>query len=87
MNSGEIEFRPRWREELEAIAPEGKLVFEMGAGDRMHVYFPDAKRWEAKAPEWAQTQWQRYAEACEQWCSKNHIAFSLEADAHFQQGV
>jgi hypothetical protein len=87
MSTDDIEFRPRWREELEAITPQGKMVFEMGVGSGMHVYFPDEQRWNAKAPDWAKAQWQRYAQACKEWCAKNHIAFSLEADAHFQQEV
>ena len=78
----DIEFRARWREELEAITPEGKLVFELGAGVGMQVYFPNEQRWRAKAPLWAREQWRRYSEACQAWCKQNHIRFSLEHDAH-----
>ena len=81
----DIEFRARWREELEAITPEGKLVFEMGAGSGMQVYFPNEQRWRAKAPAWALDQWQRYADACRAWCAQNRIRFSLEHDAHFHE--
>ncbi|HXT10491.1 MAG TPA: hypothetical protein VN873_02935 [Candidatus Angelobacter sp.] len=48
----QIEFKPRWREELQAISPEGKLIFELTMG-RLHVYFPDQDRWLALAPDWA----------------------------------
>jgi hypothetical protein len=78
-----IEFRPRWREELEAISADGKLVFELGAGDGMQVYFPDEARWQALAPAWAQSRWAQYVAACKEWCAREHIRFSLEGDAHF----
>jgi len=54
-----IEFRQRWREELEAISPEGKLIFELTIAGR-HVYFPDQDRWLACVPEWAKDKWQLY---------------------------
>lgn len=79
-----IEFRPRWREELEAISPEGKLIFELTMG-QMHVYFPDEARWQALAPEWAQGQWSRYVEACQSWCASNGIPLSIVPDAHFSE--
>jgi len=79
---GDIEFRARWREELEAITAEGKLVFEL-AGKQ--VYFPNEQRWRAKAPAWAREQWQRYADACRAWTKQNNIRFSLEHDAHIEE--
>ena len=82
---GDIEFRARWREELEAITPEGKLVFELGIGGGKQVYFPNEQRWRAKAPAWALDQWPRYSEACRAWCKQNSIRFSLEHDAHFEE--
>jgi len=44
-------------------------------------------RWRAKAPAWAQEQWQRYSSACQKWCAQNRIGLSLETDAHFQQEI
>jgi hypothetical protein len=82
---GDIEFRARWREELEAITPEGKLIFELGMGTGKQVYFPNEQRWRAKAPAWAREQWQRYADACRAWCKQNNIRFSLEHDARIEE--
>jgi hypothetical protein len=79
---GDIEFRARWREEVEAITAEGKLVFELSG---KQVYFPNEQRWRAKAPLWAREQWQRYADACRAWCKQNNIRFSLEHDAHIEE--
>jgi len=79
-----IEFRPRWKEELEAISPEGKLVFEFTVGE-MHVYFPDEARWQAIAPAWARGKWAVYEQACRTWCGQNRIPISLVSDAHFQE--
>ncbi|MFO1402813.1 MAG: hypothetical protein U1F11_10625 [Steroidobacteraceae bacterium] len=44
-----IEFRMRWREELEAIAYGRKLVFEMTIAG-FQVYFPSEQRWREVAP-------------------------------------
>lgn len=79
-----IEFNPRWREELEAISPEGKLIFELTMG-RRHVYFPDQARWLALAPEWAKDRWQLYVEACQDWCRKERIPISFVGDAHLYE--
>ena len=79
-----IEFRARWREELEAISAEGKLVFEFTVGQK-HVYFPDQARWLALAPEWAKDRWAVYLEACRTWCGKERIPISIVGDAHFQE--
>ena len=81
----DIEFRARWREELEAITSEGKLVFELGMGSGKQVYFPNEQRWRAKAPAWAKEQWKRYSDACQAWCKQNSIRFSLEHDAHIEE--
>jgi hypothetical protein len=79
-----IEFKPRWREELEAISPEGKLVFEFTIG-RFHVYFPDQLRWRALAPAWAKDQWQTYYSACQRWCHQNRYPITVVADANFYE--
>lgn len=79
-----IEFKPRWREELEAVSPQGKLIFELTMG-RLHVYFPDQQRWLALAPAWAKDQWQIYHDACQRWCQQNRIPITLTADAHFSE--
>jgi hypothetical protein len=81
---GPIEFRPRWREELEAISQAGKLVFELTMG-RYHVYFPDQARWSALAPPWALDHWQTYHNACQAWCRQNRIPMTLTPDAHFYE--
>lgn len=80
----DIAFRPRWREELEANAPAGRLVFELTMGQR-HVYFPDRTRWSQLAPAWAAHRWQEYATACEAWCRAQRIPFSFAGDANFYQ--
>jgi hypothetical protein len=76
-----ITFRTRWREELEAISDEGKLIFEFTVG-RFQVYFPDHQRWLAIAPEWAKGKWEFYKTACENWCRENKFPMSLTNDAH-----
>ena len=83
--NADIEFRPRWREELEAISSQGKLVFELGLGLGKKVYFPTEARWRAQAPAWAREQWPRYSQSCRLWCLNNHVAFSLVEDANFQE--
>ena len=81
----QIEFKPRWREELEAISSEGKLVFEFTIG-RFHVYFPDQQRWLAlPPPAWARDHWQTYHDACQRWCQQNRFPMTLEADANFYE--
>jgi hypothetical protein len=77
-------FRARWREELEAISPLGKLVFEFTMG-RPHVYFPSAERWRALAPAWAAEAWSVYREACERWCAENRSGFSLVDDSNYHE--
>jgi len=79
-----IEFRPRWREELEAISPEGKLIFEITMG-KLHVFFPDESRWLASAPGWAKDKWSLYVQACEDWCRKQKIPISIVNDAHLYE--
>lgn len=79
-----IEFRARWREELVASSPEGKLVFELTMG-RLHVYFPEEVRWRALAPQWAKDKWQVYVDACREWCHKEKIPISIVSDAHFSE--
>ena len=80
--TGQIQFEPRWREELVATSSEGKLVFEFTIAG-FHVYFPDQQRWLAIAPVWAREQWQAYHDACQDWCRKNRIPISLVSDANF----
>ena len=80
----DIEFRPRWREELEAISPEGKLIFEIMMG-RLHVYFPNQARWLECAPNWAKDKWQIYIDACQDWCRQKKIPISMTDDAHFYE--
>lgn len=77
-----IEFKQRWREELEAISAEGKLIFECTIGQK-HVYFPDEGRWLALAPDWARDKWRIYLESCQRWCRQNRIPITTVADANF----
>jgi len=77
----DIRFNPRWREELEAISEEGKLIFEFTIG-QMHVFFPDKARWLNIVPAWAKEKWQVYLEACTKWCQDNKIPISIVGDAH-----
>ena len=67
-----ITFKPRWREELEAITAEGTLIFELTMGE-YHVYFPDKKGWLKSVPEWAKDKWEIYSSACSDWCRQNKI--------------
>ena len=76
-----ITFKPRWREELEAISHEGILVFELTMAGK-HVYFPSQSRWITQVPDWAKDQWQVYMTACELWCKENRIPISIVDDAH-----
>jgi hypothetical protein len=77
----EIIFKQRWREELEAISNEGKLVFELTIG-QFHVYFPDEARWLATVPAWAKEKWPVYLAACTNWCKQNKIPISIVEDAN-----
>jgi len=79
-----IEFSARWREELVASSPEGKLVFELTMGT-LHVYFPDEVRWRALAPKWAEDKWQVYVDACREWCREEKIPISIVDDGHFSE--
>lgn len=76
-----IEFRMRWREELEAIAYGRKLVFEMTIAG-FQVYFPSEQRWREVAPEWARPRWREYHDACMAWCRTQRIPLTLVDDAH-----
>ena len=78
---GEIIFNQRWKEELEAIGDEGKLVFELTIG-KLHVYSPSEARWLATLPAWAKDKWQLYLKACTNWCKQNRILISIVGDAH-----
>lgn len=80
----QIEFKPRWREELEAISPDGKLVFELTMGS-LHVYFPSHDRWLAIAPAWANGKWQIYHDACNLWCQQERIPITVTPDALFYE--
>ena len=77
----EIIFKQRWKEELEAISDERKLVFELTLGT-LHVYFPSEVRWLAIVPAWAKEKWQLYLEACTDWCKQNKIPISVVEDAY-----
>ncbi|MBS1598168.1 MAG: hypothetical protein JST75_08070 [Bacteroidetes bacterium] len=76
----EIQFNIRWKEELEAISDEGKLIFEITMGT-LHVYFPNSKRWEVVVPGWAKEKWEIYLLACRNWCFQNRIPFTIVDDA------
>lgn len=76
-----IIFKRRWREELEAITDEGKLIFEFTIG-RFHVYFPTQERWIAQVPLWARDRWEEYKNACEAWCQRERTPISFVNDAH-----
>ena len=80
----EIRFTPRWREELVATSEKGTLIFELTMG-KYHVYFPDKTRWLAAAPEWAKTKWEKYFEACSQWCTQNKIPMTVVGDTHIYE--
>jgi hypothetical protein len=75
-----IEFTARWKEELVASSPDGKLIFELTMG-QLHVYFPDEACWLARAPAWAKDKWQTYMEACQEWC-RSRIPISVVGDAY-----
>lgn len=79
-----IRFSIRWKEELEAITSQGKLIFEFTMG-KEHVYFPDEARWKASAPEWAKDKWAFYLESCERWCQERRYPISVVPDAHFYE--
>ena len=76
-----IEWKLRWREEIEGISAAGKLVFEFTIGEK-HVYFPTHDRWLAVAPAWAKEQWQTWHDSCATWCKANRIPMSVVGDAH-----
>jgi hypothetical protein len=71
-----IVFKPRWREELEAISKEGKLIFELTMG-RLHVYFPDEKCWNNSVPAWAKDKLKDYFDGCQKWCAANRIPMTV----------
>ncbi len=75
-----ITFRLRWREELEAIADDKKLIFECTMGT-LHVYFPSKQCWKANTPTWAKEKWDIYLEACSDWCRNNKIPISIVDNA------
>ncbi len=79
-----ITLRGRWREELEAVSPEGTLVFEFTMG-KEHVYFPDEKAWAAQAPTWARNKRETYLNACEAWCKEYRYPISIVPDAHMYE--
>lgn len=80
----EIEFRQRWREELEAVAYGRTLVFELTIG-RWHLYFPSEERWAQIAPEWAKPRWAEYHEAAAAWCKARRFPMTVVDDAHMSE--
>ena len=77
----DIKFNPRWKEELVATSDEGILIFEITMGV-LHVYFPDQKKWEAAAPDWAKNKWRIYMDSCTNWCKNNGIPISIVDNAY-----
>jgi len=80
----EIKFNIRWREELEAVTSDKKLIFEITMG-QLHVYFPTESRWAVAAPAWAKDEWKMYADSCTVWCAQNRIPISFVDDAYVSE--
>lgn len=73
---GNIQFNPRWKEELVASSNEGTLIFEFTMGVS-HVYFPTEELWMKEVPDWAKHRWNEFKTACERWCEENRIPMSV----------
>lgn len=72
----QINFQPRWREELVARCALGALVFELTMG-KLHVYFPDPDLWVSSVPSWAISLRPEFEVACHRWCQSQGIPMTV----------
>ena len=73
-----IQFRPEGKELLIGNMDSDKqFVIELTMGVST-VYFPTPGKWEASAPEWAKTQWERVRADLSIWCEQQKIPLVIE---------
>lgn len=72
MKKPEIQFQPRWKEELVCSCEFGSFVLDMPMGV-VSVDFPNEEIWLQNAPQWAKPYWATIRDQLVAWCESNNI--------------
>ena len=78
--ASKVEFHPMWKEELICTMDGRRFVIELTMGV-MTVYFPTLAKWQASAPDWAKSQWERVRDDLSDWCDRKKIPLKIQDDA------
>lgn len=76
----EIDYQPKWKEELVGTCGNHQFTVEMTMG-KLHVFFPLESRWEATAPAWAKGRWSEAKVQAEAWAKSQGIPFDMDEQA------
>jgi hypothetical protein len=79
-NVSKLQFEPKWKEELICTLDGRKFVLELTMGI-LTVYFPTKSKWDACAPEWAKSHWERVKGDLSAWCEQQKLPIKIQDDA------
>jgi len=78
--SARVQFEAKWKETLVCTMDGKRFSIELTMGV-LKVYLPTQSRWEAVAPDWARSQWERVREDLAVWCLRERIPLVVDESA------